>query len=218
MKSFIPKILGVPIFVIFINIGFILFAGEVYTYLPTLTPIFLINLIISLDIVIRPISPREDEYKRWILMISFLLLPIILFLPYYEYKLILQYVLTPFLYYWTVISGTLLLFCGGLILLTSRIQLGKYGGPRIVIETNHKLITNGIYRFIRHPMYLGFLIIFFGYSLALGSIFMTTLISFTFLLIFKGRIELEERILISEFGDEYMKYMERTKKLLPFLY
>jgi len=218
MKSFVLKILGVPILVIFMNTGFILFAGEVYTFLHTLIPIFLLNLIISLDIVIRPISPREDKYKRWILVISFLLLPLILLLPYYEYRVIIQHVFTPFLYYWTVISGTVFLFCGGLILLICRIQLGKYGGSRIVIESDHKLITNGLYRFIRHPMYLGFLIIFFGYSLALGSIFMTIVICFTFLLIFKNRIDLEERLLISEFGDKYMKYMERTKKLFPFLY
>lgn len=218
MKLFVLKLLGVPILVIFMNIGFILFAGEVFTFFPTLIPISLFSIIISLDIVIRPTSPKKDEYNRWILVISFLLLPLILFLPYYEYKIAIRDLIPPFLYSGIVITGTVFLFCGGIILLTSRIQLGKFGGPRIVIETNHRLITHGVYRFIRHPMYLGFLIIFFGYSLALGSFFITIVICFAFLLIFKNRIDIEERLLLLEFGDEYINYMERTKRLLPFLY
>ncbi len=218
MKSKIIRLFGVPILVIFLNSGFILFAGEVYTYFPTLIPILLLNTFISIDIVIRPKSVKKDEFKRSILMLSFLLLPIILFLPYQEYRILAYQILTPPIYYWTVITGTVLLFLGGVVLLISRIQLGKYGGPKIVIEENHQLITNGVYRFIRHPMYLGFLFIFFGYSLALGSIFMTNVICFIFLLIFKNRIDIEERLLLSKFGQEYMDYMERTKRLFPFLY
>lgn len=200
------------------NLGFILFAGEVYVYFPTLIPILLLNAFISIDIVIRPTSVKRDEYKRSIPILSFLLLPIILFLPYYEYVVILNQILSPSIYYWTVITGTVLLFLGGILLVNSRIQLGKYGGSRIVIEENHQLITNGVYRFIRHPIYLGFLFMFFGYSLALGSLFMTFVICFVFLLIFKNRIDIEERLLLSEFGEEYADYMRRTKRLFPFLY
>ncbi|MFW9905582.1 MAG: methyltransferase family protein [Candidatus Thorarchaeota archaeon] len=212
------KVLGIPILVIFINSGFILFAGEVYNNIATLIPIFLFNVIIIIDILIRPLSSKKDEFKRSILIISFVLLPTILILPYFEYKVFIQNWLSSLLYSWGVITGIVFLFIGGFVLLISRIQLGRYGGPRIVIETNHKLITNGVYRFIRHPMYLGFLFAFFGYFLALGSIIMTILICFFFFLIFRSRIQLEERLLLSEFGDEYAEYMDRTKKLLPFLY
>lgn len=212
------RLFGVPILIVFMNSGFILFAGEVYTYLHTLFPIILLNVLISIDIVIRPTSTIKDEYNRSILIISFLSLPIILFLPYFEYKVILYQILTPSIFNWTIIAGSILLLLGGTLLLISRMQLGKYGGPRIVIEKEHQLITNGVYKYIRHPMYLGFLFIFFGYSLSLGSLFMTLVICFVFLLIFKNRIDIEERLLLSEFGEEYANYMKRTKRLLPFLY
>jgi protein-S-isoprenylcysteine O-methyltransferase Ste14 len=218
MNTLILKVLGIPILVIFMNLGFILFAGEVYTNSATLLPIFLLNVIISIDIVIRPTSSKKDRYKRSILIISFLLLPIILLLPYFEYKVFTQQSLIPLLYLWINLLGILLLSIGGIILLICRIQLGRYGGPRIVIETHHKLIMNGVYRFIRHPMYLGFLFIFFGYSLALGSVFMTIMICSSFLLIFKNRMDMEERLLLSEFGEEYADYMKRTKRLFPCFY
>ncbi|MFX0124203.1 MAG: methyltransferase family protein [Candidatus Hodarchaeota archaeon] len=218
MKSRIKKLLGVPLLVMFMNLGFILFAGEVYTNFSRLIPIVLLNVIISIDIVIRPTSAKRDEYRRSILLISFLFLPIILFLPYQEFRIYSYQHLTPSIYNLTVITGTVLLFLGGNLLIISRIQLGKYGGPRIVIEESHQLITNGVYRFIRHPMYLGFLFIFFGYSLALGSIFMTIAICIFFFFIFKNRIDLEEKMLISEFGNKYIDYMKRTSKLIPFLY
>lgn len=218
MKSVLLKSLGVPILVIFMNSGFILFDIEVFTNFSTLVPIALLNIIISVDIIIRPISPKKDEYNRSILLLSFLLFPMILVLPYYEYKVFIHDILVSSLYLWALLAGSTILLLGGIILLISRLQLGKYGGPRIVIETNHKLVTNGIYRFIRHPMYLGFLILFFGYSLSMGSIFMTVVISLAFFLIFKNRIDIEERLLLSEFGEEYADYMERTNRLFPFLY
>jgi protein-S-isoprenylcysteine O-methyltransferase Ste14 len=200
------------------DLGFILFAREVFTQIPTLVPILLLNAFISVDIVIRPVSAKKDEYNRYIIAISFLSMPFVFILPYYEYKVITTQILSPLIINLISTVGTVLLALGGILLLLSRIQLGEYGGPRIVIEDKHKLITTGLYQFIRHPMYLGFLLLFFGYSLAFGSFVMTIMIFITFFLIFKTRMDIEERLLISEFGEEYLGYRERTKRLFPFLY
>ena len=219
MNYKVKKLISIPFLLLFINLGFILIADEVFRELATLIPILLFNLFISIDIVIRPISPKIDQYNRLIPAISFLSMPIALILPYLESKTIISEILifSQFLMY-SFIIGVILLIMGGSLLLLSRIQLGKYGGPRIVIEDKHQLITNGIYRYIRHPMYFGFLLLFFGYSLSFGSIIITNTVTFCLFLIFRNRMDIEESLLFSEFGKEYQEYVERTKKLIPYVY
>ncbi|MFX0152720.1 MAG: methyltransferase family protein [Candidatus Hodarchaeota archaeon] len=218
MKYYIEKLIGVPFLILFIDLGFFLFAREAFTKLQTLVPILLMNAFISIDIVIRPVSAKEDKFNRSVLIISFLSMPIVFIMPYFEYRMIMNQILSPLITALISISGSVLLILGGILLLLGRIQLGEYGGPKIIVEDKHKLITTGLYQFIRHPMYLGFLLLFFGYSLAFGSFVMTIVITFIFFLIFKNRMDIEERLLISEFGEEYLRYMGRTKRLFPILY
>jgi protein-S-isoprenylcysteine O-methyltransferase Ste14 len=152
----------------------------------TLVPILLFNTFIGIDIIIRLISPGSDEYNRVILVLSFLLMPVIVALSYHENKVLLERGIHLTAFNWMSMLGTCLLTLGGIFLLLSRMQLGKYGGPKIIIEDDHELITTGMYRYIRYPMYSGFLLLFSGYSLALGSILMTTVISTVFFLLFKN--------------------------------
>ena len=200
------------------NLGFILVAREVFSHFSMFVPILLLDVFISIDIVIRPVSAKKDEYRRSIIAVSFLSIPILFTLPYYEYKVLMVQILSPLIANWASIIGTVLLVLGGILLLLSRIQLGKYGGPKLVIEDKHQLITTGSYQYIRHPMYSGFLLLFFGYSLSFGSVIMTFTILVVFFLIFKNRMDIEEKLLISEFGEEYLVYMKRTKRLFPLLY
>ncbi len=219
MNYKMKKIIGIPFLLIFINLGFILFESEVFKNPMRTIPILILNIFISIDILIRPISTKKDEHNRLIPVISFLSMPLIVLLPYLEFKLILDEItlLTHFSFHLFII-GVILSVMGGVILLLSRIQIGQYGGPKIVIEDRHQLITNGFYEHVRHPIYLGFLFLFFGYSLAFGSFLMTMLIFLFLFLIFNKRMEIEERLLIAEFGKKYELYLTRTKKLIPYLY
>jgi len=219
MNYIMKKIIGIPFLLIFINLGFILFESEVFKNPMKTIPILILNIFISIDILIRPISTKKDEHNRLIPAISFLSMPLIVLLPYLEFKLILDEItlLTHFSFH-LFITGVILSVMGGVILLLSRIQIGQYGGPKIVVEDRHQLITNGFYEHVRHPIYLGFLFLFFGYSLAFGSFLMTILIFLFLFLIFNKRMEIEERLLIAEFGKKYELYLTRTKKLIPYLY
>ncbi|MFW9779038.1 MAG: methyltransferase family protein [Candidatus Heimdallarchaeota archaeon] len=175
-------------------------------------------MFIGIDIVIRPLSTKKDQFNRSILIFSFLAFPVILLLPHLESKISpLESILSD-LYNFHVSIGIGLLIIGGIILIISRIQLGELGGSKIVIEDNHRLMTDGMYKYVRHPIYLGFLLIFSGYSFAMGSIIMKILILIALFLIFRRRMEIEENLLATTFGDEFFEYKKKTARLVPFFY
>jgi protein-S-isoprenylcysteine O-methyltransferase Ste14 len=82
-----------------------------------------------------------------------------------------------------------------------------------------KLVKKGIYKHIRHPMYLGSILSCFGISLLLtkniGVSIMFVVVLTNFLL---ARIDQEEQMLVFNYGVEYIEYMKRTKMLIPFVF
>ncbi len=114
--------------------------------------------------------------------------------------------------------GILLLMTGGCLSLVSRIQLGRYGSSKIVLEDTHALVTGGIYGRVRHLLYLGFLLLFLGFSLSFCSLVFTSLLMGGLFVVFKKRRDMEEQLLKSSFGKEYESYMERTSRLIPYVY
>ncbi len=87
----------------------------------------------------------------------------------------------------------------------------------VVIREDHQLITHGIYRFTRNPIYLGGIMVVTGLPVYVASLygFLTSLLLIPIIL---NRIRLEEELLTEEFQDAYQKYKEITKKLIPFIY
>ena len=80
------------------------------------------------------------------------------------------------------------------------------------------LITEGVYRLVRNPMYTGF--IFFivpGLSLILNNL-LIILSSIVMLLIFKINIYKEEQYLKQQFGTAYQDYMSKVKQIIPFIW
>jgi len=87
----------------------------------------------------------------------------------------------------------------------------------VAIQPGHRLVTSGVYGVIRHPSYLGLMISSLGWGLAFRSGIGVVLAA---LLIppLLARIKAEERLLQSQFGDEYEAYCARTSRLIPGLY
>jgi len=108
----------------------------------------------------------------------------------------------------------ILFFVSGCTLIGS--ALYKFGTiPSVRKKSN--LITSGVYRVVRHPIYSGTVIAVLGWTILLKSIISILYFPLLFLLYFLG-IVVEERGLIEEYGDEYIEYKQKvTKRLVPFI-
>ena len=116
------------------------------------------------------------------------------------------------------IVGLVLMVAGLTVALVAVFTLKRFYSSTLVTREGHQLVTHGIYRFVRHPIYLGVLVICVGavpvYSSSLwGFVAMSVLIP-----LFLNRIRVEERLLTDQFGDAYRAYKASTSKLIPFLY
>jgi protein-S-isoprenylcysteine O-methyltransferase Ste14 len=113
----------------------------------------------------------------------------------------------------------LIIFLFGLILRWCAIlQLKKAFTVDVAINKDHILKTDGLYKKIRHPSYLGLLLILVGLSVAMNNVISFFIISIINFIVINYRIYIEEKVLIEEFGDFYEKYKAKTKKLIPGIF
>jgi len=96
--------------------------------------------------------------------------------------------------------------------------LGRFFSTRVRIVSDHRIIMEGPYRFLRHPSYTGMLMILLGLGLASRTWLGTIIILALFSLVIGYRIIVEENALKAEFGQEYLEYAKKTKRLFPFLF
>lgn len=122
-----------------------------------------------------------------------------------------------FLFSWQNILGLVLFVVGLVIAIVAVITLRDAYSSTLVIKDDQRLVTHGIYRFSRHPVYLGVLIAIIGIPIYNSSLY-GLLIMICLIPIFLNRIMMEERLLTEAFGDGYCEYQEKTSKLVPFLY
>ena len=82
------------------------------------------------------------------------------------------------------------------------------------LQEDHRLITSGPYKRIRHPMYLGIFVYTLGLILISSDLLVLLFFGFSIWVNYR-RIPDEEQMMIDEFGEEYQEYMKRSGKLLP---
>lgn len=96
-------------------------------------------------------------------------------------------------------------------------SIGSGITPTSATRKEHKLVTNGIYRYIRHPLYTFGASLFVSFGMMADTWFIAALGILTFILM-AIRTPKEEANLIEKFGDEYREYMKRTGRFLPKLF
>jgi protein-S-isoprenylcysteine O-methyltransferase Ste14 len=189
-----------------------------------LSAILIPYLVGLLDTYFRPFSESIGEDLKTnpvynvILLGLFILNPLLVILAFHENRLLIAGSLplwdNPVVAY----MGLLLLIVGGAVTLVGRAQLARFGSGVLHIEEGHRLITTGVFRLIRHPIYAGGVLGVVGFYMAFRSVVMLVLVSLLYFIVIRHRMLFEEEMLIEEFGDEYREYMKRTKRLFPYLY
>jgi protein-S-isoprenylcysteine O-methyltransferase Ste14 len=116
------------------------------------------------------------------------------------------------------LAGGCLIVLGLIIRLSAIKQLKEYFTINVAIRDDHRLITDGLYKYIRHPAYSGGILSFIGFGLCYGNPISFLIIVIPYLLLILNRIKLEEAVLTDKFGDDYSEMKRRTKKLIPFIY
>jgi protein-S-isoprenylcysteine O-methyltransferase Ste14 len=112
-----------------------------------------------------------------------------------------------------------LLFIIGLILQgVAEATLGKYYLPSIGTVEGQKIIKNGIYKYIRHPGYLGEIIIFFGLGFVTYSLLGILGAFIVSLMVYAGEVIPEEKYMLEKFGKEYEEYMKETFRFIPYIF
>lgn len=156
---------------------------------------------------------REDRGNRWVIVAFALIGLLNAYLPAYADRN----------EFWTIDGdgirwfGVVLFAAGGALRIGPVFVLGHRFSGLVAIQPGHTLVTSGVYGVIRHPSYLGLLVNALGWALAFRSgvgVLLTALIIPPLL----ARIRAEERLLRTQFGDEYGAYCARTSRLVPGLY
>lgn len=96
-------------------------------------------------------------------------------------------------------------------------SIGSGITPTAATRAQHRLVTNGIYRYIRHPLYTFGSAMFVSFGMLADSWFIALLGILVFI-VMAIRTPQEEANLIAKFGDEYRDYMKRTGRFLPKLF
>jgi protein-S-isoprenylcysteine O-methyltransferase Ste14 len=124
------------------------------------------------------------------------------------------------IYYWDTLFaiGMVLVVIGFIIRIHSILTLNQYFTYSVAKVENHKLIETGLYKFIRHPGYLGQLIIFVGISTSISNWLSILLMMIPISLVYLYRINVEESFMLEQLGEDYLNYQERTKRLIPLIY
>jgi len=221
MKDIYKKsILFVILQIIYPNIFYILLVPEIYT-ISIYVLYLLTNYIIAFaDTLIRPLTKERNPSKIYdfLILLMFLLSPFLLIAAFYENKLLISSIL-PF---WDnlIVSyiGFVIYLSAGIFVIVGRVQLGKFGSGELITEEDHKLNTEGVYKHIRNPMYSGALLAVIGFGLVFRSIITLLFVSIFYFIVFKMRIDEEERLLYEAFGEEFTNYKKKSKKLIPFIY
>jgi protein-S-isoprenylcysteine O-methyltransferase Ste14 len=112
--------------------------------------------------------------------------------------------------------GFILIIFGIIFRWTTIIQLNKAFTVDVAINQGHQLKTDGLFKTVRHPSYLGLLAILSGFSFVMDSLFSVIIVTVPVFAAILYRISVEENILAEEFGEVYLVYKKNTKKVIPF--
>ncbi|MBP1202391.1 protein-S-isoprenylcysteine O-methyltransferase Ste14 [Duganella sp. 1411] len=186
-----------------------------YVYIVMLVLCFLIRAPLEFkNKRIRAVESRESTVGRLLLLLVFTgstTMPVLyLFTPWFDFA---DYPLPAGLSYLGIVLAVLGLF----LFWKSHRDLGRQFSPMLELKDSHVLVSEGIYRKIRHPMYTAIFAIAIAQLLLIGNFVVGPAFVLTFSLLYCSRIEQEEKMMLDHFGSAYAQYQARTNRLFPSL-
>lgn len=176
------------------------------------TVLFLVRGIHGLSAMRQPVAKRyllaTRDIPLWIAKIGFAIPILWSAFPLFEsinYKPLLP----------QVIVGVALYLVAFWLFHRSHSDLGNNWSQTLEVKQDHSLVTGGIYRRIRHPMYLAYLLYGVGQAFVATNYLVGPSLLVGAVILFVFRFRVEERMMVKEFGDEYKSYCERSKRLIP---
>ena len=121
-------------------------------------------------------------------------------------------------YGFAFITGLCMIFIGLSYRAWAVYKLGKYFTPTVQIQKEHRLITSGPYKYVRHPSYMGAFLAITGGALSLQTIIGYLISCIAMGYAYKVRIRIEEKEMEAHFGNVYRVYKSHSKKLIPFMW
>jgi protein-S-isoprenylcysteine O-methyltransferase Ste14 len=115
------------------------------------------------------------------------------------------------------LSGCLLALAGAALVLRSRVELGPAWSLAPKADRDTGLVTTGPYRLVRHPIYLGLVLLATGEAIAFGSPPALFMVPIAIIPTLAWRAHVEERLLGHTFGRGYEVYRQRTRMIIPYL-
>jgi protein-S-isoprenylcysteine O-methyltransferase Ste14 len=119
---------------------------------------------------------------------------------------------------WAVVVGALLYGAAMWVFRRTHKALGRNWSITLEIREKHELVSGGPYALIRHPMYTSFLLMGLGQAFLLSNWVVGLAGVIGFAILFFLRVDKEERMMLELFGPQYRAYMDRTKRIIPYLY
>src|SRR5450432_543772 len=116
------------------------------------------------------------------------------------------------------VAGVIPLLGGLWLFWRSHTDLGRSWSVTLELRESHRLVTEGVYRLIRHPMYASFFLLALEQALLLGNWLAGWSALAAVLLLYVVRVPAEEAMMLSFFGAEYQSYMRRTGGIIPRLW
>ena len=113
------------------------------------------------------------------------------------------------------ILSIVFLAIGFIVRWSAIITLGNMFTTNVAVQNNHQLVNRGLYKFIRHPSYLGLMLEFTGLGFYFGNWISLFALLVPLIMGMIVRIKLEENVLVEALGQSYIDYASETKRLIP---
>ena len=156
----------------------------------------------------------RDKNSMWVILVAVALI---------QMEIILEwaYIRDNFLLFrWD--AATLLglgMLLGGTIFRVWAIRtLGKSFTATIQTQQGQQIITTGAYRYVRHPSYLGAYLAIVGSAVFMHTYFSIVFAAVVMFFAYLYRIVYEEQALAEDFGEAYINYQQKTKRMIPFIF